>query len=53
MPADEDARADRQELLCIERVQATAAAALVPNVASDEQGRLDAARTLGDRVEAC
>ncbi|MBL8776456.1 MAG: hypothetical protein JNK12_11005 [Acidimicrobiales bacterium] len=52
--ADEAARADRRELLCLERVQATAAAAaLVPNVAVDEQGRLDAARTLGDRVEAC
>lgn len=52
--ADEAARADRQESICLERAQATAAIALlVPRSEVDEQGRLEAVETLGTQVDAC
>lgn len=52
--ADEAARSDREEQLCLERAQASAAVAgLIPRAVIDEQGRIDAARALSDQVDAC
>ncbi len=52
--ADQQARADRNESLCLERAQATAlVATLVPQSEVDVEGRIDAARTLGEQVDGC
>lgn len=52
--ADEHARAADRTLLCLERAQATAVVAqLAPEKTIDDQGRLDAMRTLGARLDTC
>ena len=43
-----------EQLVCIERAQATAAiAVMVPAERVDVEGRVDAARSLGAQVDAC
>lgn len=52
--AAEQADEDRAELACLQRAQATATIALLaPADNVDAQGRLDAIRTLSQRVDAC
>jgi hypothetical protein len=49
-----EARDRAEELACLERAHATATIALLaPRGAVDEQGRLDAVRTLGARIDGC
>jgi hypothetical protein len=48
------AHQDAERQACLDKVQATALTALlVPSEAVDEQGRLDSARQLGERLDAC
>jgi hypothetical protein len=52
--ASEEAAADRSELACIERTQATATIAmLAPADNVDAEGRLEAIKVLGARLEDC
>ena len=52
--ADQQARADRDELLCLQRAEATAiVAGLVPRSQVDEEGRVDSVRALGTVVDNC
>jgi hypothetical protein len=52
--ADDHAQTRTDRLLCLERAQATAAIVLLtPSERIDEEGRLDAVKTLSARVDAC
>ena len=52
--ADQQAQTARRRSLCLQEVEATAEVALlVPRDQVDEDGRLEAFRTLGTRLDAC
>lgn len=52
--AAEEADDDRAELACLQRAEATATIAMLAPAANvDAQGRLDAIKTLSERVDAC
>ncbi|MGY2873177.1 hypothetical protein ACVW00_000367 [Marmoricola sp. URHA0025 HA25] len=52
--AADQARADRAELACLERAQATATIALLaPQASIDAQGRLTAMKTLSRQLDGC
>ena len=52
--ADQHARDADRTLACLERAQATATVAMLAPAASvDEEGRLRAMQTLGNRIDDC
>ncbi len=52
--ADEHARDADRTLICLQRAQATATIAmLAPSESVDEEGRLGAMQTLGNRIDDC
>lgn len=52
--ADEQARADRDEMACLQRVATTATVALLaPSSRVDTEGRVEAMSELGGRLDRC